>query len=334
MGREKSIWPGVILSVALLSVGLSCAGLPSPAVITPVPFSIAGTVALTEDQALYRSPTWSPDGRMIAALKSPVYPPPRGPITEGDVVLLSLAAGQQSVILAPPTVKPESSRDSIFWLPGGREIAFYYYNFADQQESPYLILYDLGSQEARSINLCRCWPIALNKDGSELLVNDSPEGTFRLSWWKLETGDTRIEISLIPSDPRQHQYYDFSLSPDGGILLLDDLQGNIFKYQIGSGEAPTNFLSQAVSPGWSPDGSKLVYSQLRQRGTSSLDYYDGELLIANADGSSPERLILETQPAGMLSPAWSPDGTQIAFLYGNQHSNAILIADVPASLRP
>jgi dipeptidyl aminopeptidase/acylaminoacyl peptidase len=51
-------------------------------------------------------------------------------------------------------------------------------------------------------------------------------------------------------------------------------------------------------PRWSPDGSKIVYS-------------DGDVCVMNADGSGKVRLTKGS--LSMRTPSWSPDGTQIVF---------------------
>ena len=162
------------------------------------------------------------------------------------------------------------------------------------------------------------------------MVNTSSADSFGLGWLDLDTGQVVVELSLPRAQPRQYQYRDISISPDGRTLLLGAADGDTYRYAIGSGDPPVHFLSSAATPAWSPDGSKIVYASLPANG----DLYSGQLMIANADGSSPEPLFSEPQPAGMLSPAWSPDGTQIAFLYGTQHSNRLMIAEVPEDLRP
>lgn len=321
----------LICSAILLTAALACA-FPSPADPTPVDFVIQGTRALTDDYTYYRSPAWSPDGRLIAALRSQTYPEPRGPSSEGDVVLFDLDSGERQVIAAPPTVKPQGAYDPVLWKPDGEGIAFYYFEFLAEQKDPYLVTYHPETGEMTTIDFCRCSQITLSREGTEVLVVDSPEGTFQLSWFNLGTGEMRTEISIAKRDPQEHRYRDFSLSPDGRTLLLGDRQGSLFWYEIGSGEAPEHFLSLAASPAWSPDGTLLVYVQLLS--ASTLDYYSAQLVIADSDGSSPEPLFPETQPGGMLSPAWSPDGTQIAFRYGSRNSNVLLIAEVPERLRP
>ena len=50
-------------------------------------------------------------------------------------------------------------------------------------------------------------------------------------------------------------------------------------------------------------GQKIAFASNRNGGPN--------IWIMNADGSSPTRLTTTTQPEG--GPAWSPDGTKIAF---------------------
>ena len=59
--------------------------------------------------------------------------------------------------------------------------------------------------------------------------------------------------------------------------------------------------SSQLEPAWSPDGTRIAYSQTD---TFLLPF---DLYTINADGSDP---ILLTSAAGSL-PAWSPDGTQL-----------------------
>jgi eukaryotic-like serine/threonine-protein kinase len=69
----------------------------------------------------------------------------------------------------------------------------------------------------------------------------------------------------------------------------------------------------ACEPSWSPDGSQLVFiSPCRTRGEFFENTYsDASLYMINADGTGLKTLT--TIPGSDYDPAWSPDGTRIAF---------------------
>jgi Tol biopolymer transport system component len=64
---------------------------------------------------------------------------------------------------------------------------------------------------------------------------------------------------------------------------------------------------------WSPDGTKLAFERHTSRpGSQSCE---DELFVVNADGSAPHRVFPSpvAHCPGIESPAWSPDGSKIAF---------------------
>jgi len=65
-----------------------------------------------------------------------------------------------------------------------------------------------------------------------------------------------------------------------------------------------------LSPSWSPDGTKIVYSTLPEN-YSGNELNNLEIFISDSDGSNKQRITDDTYLDD--NPMWSPDGLWIAF---------------------
>ena len=93
----------------------------------------------------------------------------------------------------------------------------------------------------------------------------------------------------------------------------DDRTAQIFvRAPSGAVRQITHFPGGAFNPAWSPDGTRIAFNRwfVAQK-------LPDQLLTMNADGSAARPLVTGCTAADCLaddSPAWSPDGTQIAFV--------------------
>lgn len=147
----------------------------------------------------------------------------------------------------------------------------------------------------------------LSPDASRLIYAVlQADGSYDLYLMELD-GTRSVANDLLLGGPGS--LTDTSWSPDGTQLLVRSSVGGegarIFLLNLASGSLQ-RLIDNASNPGWSPDGSRVVFVSYRREAPGNADVF-----VANADGSEP-RPIVDTG-ADDYYPSWSPDGSMIAF---------------------
>ena len=78
----------------------------------------------------------------------------------------------------------------------------------------------------------------------------------------------------------------------------------------------------AIHPAWSPDGTQIVFDA-RTGGGSGAGGGDRDLYVVDADGSNLRRLTMS--PGWNYLPSWSPDGSSIAYVHGDNGNDDIWV---------
>jgi Tol biopolymer transport system component len=99
-------------------------------------------------------------------------------------------------------------------------------------------------------------------------------------------------------------------SPRGDTILFGTGSGLSAGNADGSGLRPLTSIGSSTAAAWSPDGRQIAFAEE----SPTADESDG-VFVVHADGSGIRRIgtTLHASIAGERAPAWSPDGTLVAF---------------------
>ncbi len=293
-----------------------------------------------ESFRLTNQPTWSPDGRFIAAKKH--FTTGRS-LGTGEVWLYHVSGGGGVALVKKPNEQHQKELGEPTYAPDGKSI-YYTRNVSpgaifeyaqDSYQSLFEIeRYDLATGDVSTV---------AQGNGGSVRPTPSPDGK-RIAFVRREMGKSKLYVKDFASGAERKIYNsldqdvqetwavtglypNMAWTPDnksiifwaGGKLRRVDGDGSnaaVIPFAIndtrGVIDAPHPQI--AVSPdsfdtkkprfaSVSPDGSRLVFETM------------GKLWIKGMDGSTPRRLTSGGEPAALeLYPSWSRDGRSIAFV--------------------
>lgn len=204
--------------------------------------------------------------------------------------------------------------------PGGGCIAFT--SFRDHITQIYVMNAD-GSGQARLTDksASESGP-AWSPDGARIAFSSDRDGRFDIYLMNADgSGVTRLSNAEVGSSG-------ISWSPDGTKIAFS----GIFVMNADGSEVTrlTDGLHRDLSPSWSPDGTRIVFQSDRDAHDNPPSW-DGnwEIYVMNADGSELTRLT--DSERGDTEPAWSPDGTRIAFVSERERLPGIFVMNSDGS---
>ncbi len=144
-----------------------------------------------------------------------------------------------------------------------------------------------------------------------------PRGSLVL--YDAEGGNRKLAVSFPASPAKQSYDSQVAWLPDSSALWLavpvadssemGQVNGSTLYRVTAAGQAQVAGLVDAYQVVWSPDGTRLAFLRI-----TSSNMEDGELYLANADGSKAQRYAAVKNAAFL---AWAPDGEH--FLYQDDY---------------
>jgi TolB protein len=188
---------------------------------------------------------------------------------------------------------------SAAWSPDGRRIAFISNPYRQKGEPSELFVVNADGSGRQKLTgeVRRAATPDWAPNGERIAFADFDRVRVRTGLYVIDSDGSDLRQLVEGSEPIIHRW-----SPDGRTILYVRRSGkfwDLFKISAAGGEGRR--LARRVnysSIAWSPDGSKISFSQ------------HGRLRVASADGTGSRRL---TKLHVFGHHSWAPDGSRIAF---------------------
>jgi len=292
-------------------------------------------VRLTNSETDEINPTFSPDGKSIAFVRT--FP------THNEIILISALGGAERKIydrasyasvsfspdgnfLAAAELDSASKEAGIFTInlqtgektritapaapfvdhtprfsPDGKFLAFIRY-FSSFRREIFVVAANGGEPSQITSDDVRIYGLAWNNDSRKLFFT-SFRAVNQLNLWQVSVG-VGEEPQLIPTGSRDLQ--SLTISPNGRTIAFVEETADENIWEIAPDQPPRPLIRSTRadhSPQFSPDGSKIAFVSDRTG--------NYEIWLADADGRNQRQLTDEHGSAG--SPRFSPDGKFIVF---------------------
>ncbi len=276
---------------------------PSSAEIYSMNSDGTGVTRLTNNPTGGVDPVWSPDGERIAFV--------RGSFPSADVFVMNSDGSGQTPITSGP-----AGDHAPTWSPDGTKIAFQ--RSEGGTSSIYVANADgSGTPSNLTPDAMREFEPAWSPDGTKIAFSRYPVCCVSQIWVMNPDGSGQVNISNNSESDRLPDW-----SPDGKTILFarvdfqdPDTGGYYYDlFTMSAGGASQSFLSAGTEASWSPDGLKIVRSNLAAQQACDCTP-DVPIFVMNANGTGATPIATTSvnaepdwQPLGALDPYPRPGG--------------------------